>query len=213
MAETMNAMAVVNPLLEGSPTDSGLGVSTEDIFCQNVLAHANLNTTFELTQIVKGFRNAEYDPSKFPCVRIRYWRPQCTIAVFRSGKIQATGAASPEDARLAMHRTAARLKARMNCERVKFSDFTCDNILATYDLGSTMNLLGLSRAPAFANVVAYEPSRYPAVVLRDPGRGVTVDVFSTGRVSMKGKTSIENLCDALNEMLPHILDYRCESLL
>ncbi|EER08572.1 hypothetical protein Pmar_PMAR017626 [Perkinsus marinus ATCC 50983] len=47
---------------------------------------------------------AEYDPSKFPG----------TIAVFRSGKIRATGAASPEDACLAMHRTAAsRLKACM----------------------------------------------------------------------------------------------------
>jgi transcription initiation factor TFIID TATA-box-binding protein len=186
-------------------------VTTDDVICHNVLAHAQTHCNVELRDAIKIFRNAEFDPAKFSCVRVRYWKPACTISVFANGKLQATGAKTIEDARLAMKMAAYRLLTIGGNSKVRFTGFRAENILATLDLGQPMNLLGLSRDRDI--VSTYEPTRFSAVVVRDPtGSGVTVDVFSTGKVNLKGSGSLENLCTVVSKIM-HVLErHVCEKL-
>jgi len=186
-------------------------VTTSDVVCHNVLAHADTHCNVDLKEAVKIFRNSEYDPSRFACVRVRYWNPGCTVSIFANGKLQATGAKTIEDARFAMKKVAYRLLNVGGNAKIRFTRFRAENILATLDLGTAMNLLGLSRDREI--VCTYEPTRFSAVVVRDPnGSGVTIDVFSTGKVNLKGQGSVENLCAAVTKIL-HVLDrHVCQKL-
>jgi transcription initiation factor TFIID TATA-box-binding protein len=186
-------------------------ITPEDVVCHNVLAHAEMHCLVDLKEAIKVFRNAEYDPGKFSCVRIRYWNPACTVSVFANGKLQATGAKTIEDARLAMKKAAYRILTVGGNHKVRFTGFRAENILATMDLGEPINLMGLSRDKEV--VCSYEPTRFSAVVIRDPtGSGVTVDVFSTGKVNLKGNGSLENLCNVVTKILHVLKRHVCETL-
>lgn len=186
-------------------------ITPRDVVCHNVLAHAETHCPIELKDAVTIFKNAEYDPSKFSCVRIRYWNPACTVSIFANGKLQATGARTVEDAKLAMKKAAYRLLTTGQNPKVKFTGFRAENILATMDLGQPMNLLGLSRDKEI--VSTYEPTRFSAVVIRDPtGSGVTIDVFSTGKVNIKGNGSVEHLCSVVSKIAHVLKRHFCETL-
>ena len=186
-------------------------IKPEDVVCHNVLAHAETHCPIDLKEAVKIFRNAEFDPSKFACVRIRYWSPACTVSIFANGKLQATGARTVEDAKLAMKKAAYRLLTVGQNTKVRFTGFKAENILATMDFGQPVNLLGLSRDKEI--VCTYEPTRFSAVVVRDPtGSGVTIDVFSTGKVNIKGNGSVENLCSVVTRIAHIIKRHFCETL-
>jgi transcription initiation factor TFIID TATA-box-binding protein len=183
-------------------------VTESDIVCHNVLALAETNSELDLAKVIVGFKNAEYDPSKFSCVRVRMWKEGCTVAIFSTGKLQVTGASDPESAHLALKKVAYRLKHTLGYSELIFSNFKIDNILATFDIGSSMNLLGLSRDPDLK--VTYEPMRFIAAVVRTDD--VTVDVFSTGKMNIKGKDSIQNLILKFNSIIIKLIKYICETL-
>ena len=186
-------------------------VLPSNIVCHNVLAHADLHCGIDLKAAVKIFRNAEYDPVKFACVRVRYWQHGCTVSIFSNGKVQTAGGKSTEEARLALKKAAYRLKTKGVNDKVRFTGFRVENILATMDLGVSMNLLGLSRDREI--VSTYEPTRFSAVVIRDPaGSGVTIDVFSTGKVNLKGSESTDKLCTAVNKVMHILQRHACEAL-
>ena len=184
-------------------------ITSDQLVCHNVLAHAETHSSIELKKAVGIFRNAEFDPTKFACVRVRYWQPPCTVSIFANGKLQATGAKDVESAKLALKKAAYRLLKVGGNEKVRFSGFKAENILATLDLGQPINLLGLSRDKEV--VSTYEPTRFSGVVLRDPA-GVTIDVFSTGKVNVKGAGSVANLTRAVNKVLHVIARHACASL-
>ena len=186
-------------------------VKPKDVICHNVLALAETHCPIDLPSAVTVFRNAEYDPTKFSCVRVRYWNPACTVAIFSNGKLQATGAKTIEDARLAMKKVAYRLLTLGQNPKVRFTAFRAENILATMDVGVAINLLGLSKDKEL--VCTYEPTRFSAVVIRDPsGSGVTIDVFSTGKINLKGNGSLENLCTCVSKVIHVIERHVCQTL-
>jgi TATA-box binding protein (TBP) (component of TFIID and TFIIIB) len=182
-------------------------ITVGELTTHNVLAHADTHCSINLKQAVRIFPCSEYDPSKFQSVRIKL--EDGSVSVFSTGKLQITGARSVAGAKSVLKKVAYRLKQKLPSlkSNVKFSSFRAENILATMDLGFPVNLVGLSRDPLL--VTAYEPSRFAAVVIRDPGdTKVTVDVFSSGKVNLKGGVSVENLCSAVNKCLNVIAKYQ-----
>lgn len=185
-------------------------ITPKDLVCHNVLAIGQVNIPLDLSKVVRLFKNAEYDDSKFNCVRMRLWKFRCTVAVFASGKLQATGASSTEDAHVALKYVAYRLKSIF--PSVIFSGFKIDNLLATFDIGARMDLLGLSRDPSLT--VTYMPQQFAAAVVREVSQqtGVVVDVFSSGKMNVKGRGGMENVCKGVNLLMPSIVKHLCEEL-
>lgn len=189
-----------------------LEIQPTDLVCHNVLAMAELNTSLELDRVVAGFKNCEYEPAKFSCVRIRDWANRCTIAVFASGKLQVTGASHPDSARRAMLRAAFRLKEKIGFSEIIFSGLKFENILATFDVGTKMDLSGLARDPDIT--CTYMPSQFAGAVVREVklGTNVVVDVFASGKMNIKGKVSLERMCEGLNALMPFIARHICQVL-
>jgi TATA-box binding protein (TBP) (component of TFIID and TFIIIB) len=185
-------------------------ITPSDLTCHNVLAIAQVNVPLDLGRVVKLFKNAEYDEAKFNCVRTRMWKFRCTVAIFSSGKLQVTGASSPEDAHAALKFAAYRLKSIFPA--VVFSAFKIDNLLATFDIGARMDLLGLSRDPSLT--VTYMPQQFAGAVVREVlhQTGVVVDVFGSGKINIKGRGGMENVCKGVNLLMPSILKHLCEEL-
>ena len=190
--------------------ESSTRITPADITCHNVLAMCEVNVELDLDKVVGFFKNAEYDPAKFNCVRVRDWKRRCTVAIFSSGKLQVTGAADPEDARRAMRVAAYRLKHKVGYIDLVFSNIKIDNILATFDICTKMDLYGISRDPDIT--CTYMPSQFPAAVVREVKTGVVIDVFASGKMNIKGKESLDNLCAGVNEVMPKIARHICDRL-
>jgi TATA-box binding protein (TBP) (component of TFIID and TFIIIB) len=169
-----------------------------------------VNVELDLDKVISKFKNAEYDSAKFNCVRVRDWANKCTVAIFASGKLQVTGASNPEDARRALKFVAYRLKNKIGYSNIVFSNLKIDNILATFDIGTRMDLYGISRDPEIT--CTYMPSQFAAAVVREVKHGVVIDVFASGKMNIKGKDSLENICVGVNELMPKIAKHICASL-
>ena len=190
--------------------DIDIEIRPSDLVCHNVLAMAEVNSPLDLVKVVGSFKFSEYDETKFSCVRVRLSKFRCTVSIFSTGKLQVTGARNPEDAHEALQFVAYRLKKKSENEII-FSNFKIENILATFDIGSRMDLYGLSQEKELT--VTYMPSQFAAAVVREVSTGVVVDVFSSGKMNIKGKVGIETLCKGVNILMPRISRYICEELL
>ena len=186
-----------------------LEIQPSDLTCHNVLAIAEVNIPLDLSKVVREFKNAEYDDAKFNCVRVRLWKYGCTVAIFTSGKLQVTGASNPENAKLALKTVAYRLRQKFGAD-VVFSSYRIDNLLATFDIGSRMDLYGLSRDPQLT--VTYMPSQFAAAVVREITTGVVIDVFSSGKMNIKGRGDLTRICAGVNKLMPEIAKHLCEEL-
>jgi TATA-box binding protein (TBP) (component of TFIID and TFIIIB) len=184
-------------------------IQPSDLVCHNVLAMAEVNRTLDLGKVVRELKHAEFDDSKFSCVRIRLWKYKCTVAIFSSGKLQVTGASSPDDAHESLRFVAYRLK-KLYGSSIIFSSYRVDNLLATFDIGSRMDLYGLSRDPALT--VTYMPSQFAAAVVRELSTGVVIDVFSSGKMNIKGKGNLERICGGINKVMSQIATHLCDDL-
>lgn len=185
-------------------------IRPEDLVCHNVLAIAETNCALDLAKVVAGFKNAEYDASKFNCVRVRLWRHKCTVAIFSSGKLQVTGASDLKNAKMALMKCAYRLKTKLGYSDIAFSNLRMDNILCTFNIGSKMDLLGISRDQTIT--CTYMPSQFAAAVVREVSTGVVIDVFSSGKMNIKGKESLERICTGINILMPKIAKHICQQL-
>jgi TATA-box binding protein (TBP) (component of TFIID and TFIIIB) len=186
-----------------------LEIKPTDLTCHNVLAIAEVNMPLNLSKVVRVFKNAEYDDAKFNCVRVRLWKFGCTVAIFTSGKLQVTGAATPENAHMALKSVAYRLRQSFG-DGIVFSGYRIDNLLATFDIGSRMDLYGLSRDSQLT--VTYMPSQFAAAVVRGVNTGVVVDVFSSGKMNIKGRGNLVKICEGVNVLMPGIAKHLCEEL-
>jgi transcription initiation factor TFIID TATA-box-binding protein len=184
-------------------------IRSTDLVCHNVLAIAEVNRPLDLGKVVKCMKHAEFDDTKFTCVRVRLWRYHCSVAIFSSGKLQVTGASNPEDAHEALRFVAYRLKEHIG-SNIVFSNFRIDNVLATFDIGSKMDLYGLSRDTQLT--VTYMPSQFAAAVVREVSTGVVIDVFSSGKMNIKGRGDLDRICKGVNLLMPNIAKHLCEDL-
>lgn len=71
-----------------------------DVEIQNIVATADLNTTFDLSLVANTLisEGIEYEPEQFPGLVYRVKEPKAVILVFQSGKVVCTGTKTPGDA-------------------------------------------------------------------------------------------------------------------
>ncbi len=109
------------------------------ITIENVVASTAIGQEIDLKSVTLALDGADYDPEQFPGLVYRTKEPKTAALIFRSGKIVCTGAKSIED----VDRGLKKVFGKMNSVGIKVvgtPDITVQNIVASADLGSVLNL-------------------------------------------------------------------------
>jgi transcription initiation factor TFIID TATA-box-binding protein len=151
---------------------------------ENVVASTSLGDELDLQKIALSLDRAEYEPEQFPGLIYRLPNPKTAILLFRSGKVVCTGGKSMNQV-IESIRTVSGLVRKAGQKILERPKITVQNIVATSDLGSEINLnsiavtLGLDR-------VEYEPEQFPGLVCRLEDPRVVVLLFGSGRMVCTG---------------------------
>ncbi|MBN3310870.1 TBPL1 protein, partial [Amia calva] len=121
-------------------------------------------------------------PSALEKVLMKLRKPRITASIWSSGKIICTGATSEEEAKIGARRLARCLQ-KLGF-KVKFTEFKVVNVLAVCTMPFEIRL------PEFTKknrpIASYEPELHPAASYRIKNLKATLQIFSTGSVTVTG---------------------------
>jgi len=157
---------------------------------ENVVASAPLGTTLDLEAVTKVL-NGEYNKERFPGIIYRVKEPKTATLLFRSGKIVCTGARSIEDIYKAISIIVERLN-KAGFKMNKKPDITIQNIVATYDLGTNLNLNTIALTLGFERI-EYEPEQFPGLVYRMDEPKLVLLIFGSGKIVCTGARTTEDI--------------------
>ncbi|HWQ49384.1 MAG TPA: TATA-box-binding protein [Methanosarcina sp.] len=166
------------------------------ITIENVVASTTLAEDFDLLKIEAGLERAEYNKAKFPGLVYRIENPKAAFLIFTSGKVVCTGAKTVENANIAIINLANTLKS-IGCEKINPEpEVHIQNIVATADLKTNLNLNTIVIAFGMENV-EYEPEVFPGLVYRLDAPKVVVLIFSSGKLVITGGKTPEDCEEGL----------------
>jgi transcription initiation factor TFIID TATA-box-binding protein len=158
-----------------------------EIEIQNVVATASLNQSFNLPDILKTFRNTQYNPKRFPGLVFRLNRPKTATLIFRTGKMVCTGAKSEKRAKTAIKKVIKELKENGIIVLGK-PVITIENIVASANLQKKVDL---ETAADILEDVMYEPEQFPGLIYRMRDPKTVLLLFSSGKIVCTGGKSEE----------------------
>ncbi len=151
---------------------------------ENVVASCSLGTELDLQSIALALDNAEYEPEQFPGLVCRLKEPKTAALLFRSGKVVCTGAKSIDDVHTAVKIVTEKIeKSGVDVDRDP--EITVQNIVASSDLGSELNLNAIAIGLGLEKV-EYEPEQFPGLVYRLDDPKVVVLLFGSGKLVCTG---------------------------
>ena len=164
------------------------------VILENVVASTALAEDFNLEKMMEsGLEGAEYNKKKFPGLVYRIENPKAAFLIFTSGKVVCTGAKSIENAHAAIITLANTLKDIGFDKIYPEPEVHVQNIVASADLKTTLNLNTIAIAFGLENV-EYEPEVFPGLIYRVEAPKVVVLVFSSGKLVITGGKTPED-CD------------------
>lgn len=166
---------------------------------QNVVASTSIGDDLDLNAISAAFENCEYEPQQFPGLVFRVKDPKTAALIFRSGKVVCTGAKSLAAVDQAVGIVIGALRAKGIQGVQGKPQITIQNIVATADLGSDLNLNAVAVGLGLENV-EYEPEQFPGLVyrLRDPK--VVVLIFGSGKMVCTGAKRTQDAENAVDKI-------------
>jgi len=127
----------------------------EKITIENIVASTSLAEHLDLSRIALALDGSEYEPEQFPGLIYRLQEPKTAVLIFRSGKVNCTGAKNIEDVKRTIKIIIDKLKAA-DIEVYDDPQIIVQNIVAVYDLESELNLTDIAMSLGLENV-EYEP--------------------------------------------------------
>jgi transcription initiation factor TFIID TATA-box-binding protein len=171
---------------------------------ENVVASTSLGDTFDLPSIAMALPGSEYEPAQFPGLIFRMQEPRTAILLFHSGKVVCTGGKSWGQVDASV-RIMSGLLRKAGHRVVKSPKIQIQNIVATSDLGSQLNLnqvavsLGLDR-------VEYEPEQFPGLVCRMKEPRVVILLFGSGKLVCTGARRPSDVSLAVKNIAKELRD-------
>uniref|UniRef100_A0AC11DGK8 TATA-box binding protein like 1 n=1 Tax=Ovis aries TaxID=9940 RepID=A0AC11DGK8_SHEEP len=140
-------------------------------------------------------------------VLMKLRKPRITATIWSSGKIICTGATSEEEAKFGARRLARSLQ-KLGFQ-VIFTDFKVVNVLAVCNMPFEIRL------PEFTKNnrphASYEPELHPAVCYRIKSLRATLQIFSTGSITVTGP-NVKAVASAVEQIYPFVFESRKEIL-
>jgi len=174
-----------------------------DIDIVNVVASVSLDQNINLLDILKVFRNVEYNPKKFPGLVFRLKRPKTATLIFKTGKMVCTGAKSEKMARRAVHKVVRELKGNgiviLNKPKIEIQ-----NMVASANLHGRIDLE--TGADVFDNVM-YEPEQFPGLIYRMKEPKTVLLLFASGKLVCTGAKSEEMVRESIGKVYEVLDDF------
>jgi transcription initiation factor TFIID TATA-box-binding protein len=168
----------------------------QTIKIQNVVASTKLADAFDLVSIEPQLEGAEYNKSKFPGMVYRVTEPKAAFLIFSSGKVVCTGAKKVEDIAVVINNVANTFKS-LGIDVDPDPEITIQNIVASADLGTNLNLNAIAVGLGFENI-EYEPEQFPGLVYRIKSPKIVVLIFSSGKLVITGGKSPDDCQQGVN---------------
>ena len=154
------------------------------ITIQNVVASTAIGQEIDLKSVTLALDGADYDPEQFPGLVYRTREPKTAALIFRSGKIVCTGARSIEDVDHGLNKVFKKM-GEVGIKVAGTPEITVQNIVASADLGSVLNLNAIAIGLGLENI-EYEPEQFPGLVYRIDKPKVVVLLFGSGKLVVTG---------------------------
>ena len=151
---------------------------------ENVVASTAIGQEIDLKSVTLALEGADYDPEQFPGLVYRTKDPKTAALIFRSGKIVCTGAKSIEDVDKGLKKVFKKMES-VGIKVMANPDITVQNIVASADLGSVLNLNAIAIGLGLENI-EYEPEQFPGLVYRLDVPKVVVLLFGSGKLVVTG---------------------------
>ncbi|XP_070078859.1 TATA box-binding protein-like 1 isoform X2 [Equus przewalskii] len=193
------------PSFPATPMDADSDVAL-DILITNVVCVFRTRCHLNLRKIALEGANVIYkrDVGK---VLMKLRKPRITATIWSSGKIICTGATSEEEAKFGARRLARSLQ-KLGFQ-VIFTDFKVVNVLAVCNMPFEIRL------PEFTKNnrphASYEPELHPAVCYRIKSLRATLQIFSTGSITVTGP-NVKAVATAVEQIYPFVFESRKEIL-
>jgi transcription initiation factor TFIID TATA-box-binding protein len=163
---------------------------------QNIVASTTLAEDFDLNKIKAKLEGTEYNKERFPGLVYRIEDPKACFLIFTSGKVVCTGLKNIENVHTAIINLINTLKS-IGCEKIDHDpEIHIQNIVASADLKTNLNLNAVVMAFGMENV-EYEPEVFPGLVYRIEVPKVVMLIFSSGKVVVAGGKVPEDCEEAL----------------
>ena len=174
-----------------------------DVEIVNVVASVTLNQKFNLLDIMKVFRNVEYNPKRFPGLVFRLKKPKTATLIFSTGKMVCTGAKSERIARRAVHKVVRELKDNGIIILGK-PKITIQNMVASGNLHGSIDV---ETAADVLDNVMYEPEQFPGLIYRMQDPKTVLLLFSTGKLVCTGAKSEEMVYESVGKIFEILKNY------
>ncbi|XP_062267038.1 TATA box-binding protein-like 1 [Platichthys flesus] len=171
-----------------------------DIIITNVVATFRTRCHLNLRTIALEGVNVIYKPE---CgkVLMKLRKPKITASIWSSGKCICTGATSEDDAKRGARRLA-RCIQKLGF-KVRFSAFKVVNVLAVCSMPFSVQLIDFTTNNR--PIASYEPELHPAATYRIKHIKATIQVFSTGSITVTGP-NVQNVATAVEEVYPLLFE-------
>jgi len=180
------------------------GVGKYYINTQNIVTSISFDkSSIDLDKVYKNvFPDAQYDPKLFPGLIYRPKKPLVTLLMFKSAKINCTGAKALEVSKEVLDKMASTLKSKGIIDEDTKYKFKIANIVSSAYLGKRISLGKLSMSKKTSNIqsIEYEPEQFPGLVLKMVDPKVVLLLFLSGKIVCTGATSLEQTQDAIEKI-------------
>ncbi len=153
-----------------------------EVKIQNIVVSVVFSSELNLDKIAEKIEGAEYEPEVFPGLVMRLQKPKAGLLVFRSGKVNCTGARSIEEAKEAIEKFIEILK-NAGIEVPGEPKMEVQNIVASADLKREINL---DKIAFTLENVEFEPEQFPGLVYRMDDPKVVFLIFRSGKIVCTG---------------------------
>ena len=151
---------------------------------ENVVASTSIGHEIDLISLLMVLEGVDYNPKRFPGIVYRTNDPKMAALIFGSGKIVCTGAKSIADLERGTRRIFEEL-ASAGVDTEGEPDITLQNIVATADLKTVLNLSSIAIGMGLENI-EYEPEQFPGLVYRLDQPKVVLLIFGSGKIVITG---------------------------
>ncbi len=170
----------------------------DTIKIENVVASTAIGTTLDLPKVAMKLEGADYNKERFPGVVYRTKDPKTAALIFGSGKIVCTGAKSIDDVHNGLKKVFNEL-TEMGVDVMDNPEITVQNIVASADLGTVLNLNAIAIGLGLENI-EYEPEQFPGLVYRLAVPKVVMLIFGSGKLVVTGGKKPEDAHAAVDKI-------------
>ena len=174
-----------------------------EIVIQNVVASATLDQKLNLLDILKIFRNVEYNPKRFPGLVFRLKRPKTATLIFSTGKMVCTGAKSEKMAQSAVKKVVRELNNNGIIILGK-PKIVIQNIVASANLHGKIDL---ETAADIMENVMYEPEQFPGLIYRMKDPKTVLLLFTSGKIVCTGGKSEKIVHESVHRLYELLDEY------